>query len=128
VEAEEATLKLIAEIMRSYSQILKAVAEIEEAGRQPFDEILKKLFSPEKLTEMRNRVPPNFYAVFTVALFKLTAAAPKLQNPPSAYHRRKKETFKRDSRNSRNNGKDSRIESIKARYRRQRPCPRCTPP
>jgi hypothetical protein len=32
VEAEEATLKLIAEIMQSYSQILKAVAEIEQAG------------------------------------------------------------------------------------------------
>ena len=81
MEAEEATLKLIAEIMRSYSQILKAVAEIEEAGRQPFDEILKKLFSPEKLTEMRNKVPPNLYAVFAIALFKLTATAPKLQNP-----------------------------------------------
>ena len=81
MEAEEATLKLIAEIMRSYSQILKAVAEIEEAGRQPFDEILKKLFSPEKLTEMRNKVPPNLYAVFAIALFKLTATAPKLQDP-----------------------------------------------
>ena len=80
-EVEETTLKLIVEMMRSYSQILKAVAEIEEAGRQPFDEILKKLFSPEKLAEMRNRVPPNLYAVFAVALFKLTAAAPKLQNP-----------------------------------------------
>jgi len=53
-------LKLIAEMMRSYSQILKAVAEIEE---------------------MRNRAPPNLYAVFAVALFRLTAAAPKLQNP-----------------------------------------------
>ena len=40
-EVEETVLKLIAEMMRSYSQILKAVAEIEEAGRQPFDEMLK---------------------------------------------------------------------------------------
>ncbi|MFZ8809219.1 MAG: hypothetical protein ACO2PN_27900 [Pyrobaculum sp.] len=80
-EVEETALKLIAEMMRSYSQILKAVAEIEEAGGQPFDEMLKKLFSPEKLAEMRNRVPPNLYAVFAVSLFKLTAAAPKLQNP-----------------------------------------------
>jgi hypothetical protein len=31
-EVEETALKLIAEMMRSYSQILKAVAEIEEAG------------------------------------------------------------------------------------------------
>jgi len=38
---------------------------------------------------MRHRAPPNLYAVFAVALFKLTAAAPKLQLP-SAYHRRKK--------------------------------------
>jgi hypothetical protein len=30
---------------------------------------------------MRNIVPPNRYAVFAVALFKLTAAEPKLQNP-----------------------------------------------
>jgi hypothetical protein len=81
VEAEEATLKLIAEIMRSYSQILKAVAEIEEAGGQPFDEVLKKLFSPEKLAEMHNRVPPDLYAEFAASLFKLTAVAPKLQNP-----------------------------------------------
>jgi len=80
-EVEETALKLIVEMTRSYSQILKAVAEIEEAGRQPFDEILKKLFSPEKLAEMRNRVPPNLYAVFAVSLFKLTATAPKLQNP-----------------------------------------------
>ncbi len=80
-EVEETALKLIVEMMRSYSQILKAVAEIEEAGRQPFDELLKKLFSPEKLAEMRNRAPPNLYAVFAVALFRLTAAAPKLQNP-----------------------------------------------
>ena len=81
MEAEEATLKLIAEIMRSYSQILKAVAEIEEAGGQPFDEMLKKLFSPEKLAKMRNRAPPNLYAAFAATLFRLTAAAPKLQNP-----------------------------------------------
>jgi hypothetical protein len=81
VEAEEATLKLIAEIMRSYSQILKAVTEIEEAGGQPFDEVLKKLFSPEKLAEMHNRLPPDLYAEFAAPLFKLTAVAPKLQNP-----------------------------------------------
>jgi hypothetical protein len=31
-EVEETALKLIAEMIRSYSQILKAVAEIEEAG------------------------------------------------------------------------------------------------
>jgi len=49
-EVEETALKLIADSMRSYSQILKAVAEIEEAGGQPFDEVLKKLFSPEKPT------------------------------------------------------------------------------
>jgi hypothetical protein len=67
-------------MMRSFSQILKAVTEIEKAGGQPFED-LKKLFSPEKLAEMRNRVPPNLYAVFAVALFRLTAAAPKLQNP-----------------------------------------------
>jgi hypothetical protein len=127
-EVEETTLKLIVEMMRSYSQILKAVAEIEEAGRQPFDEILKKLFSPEKLAEMRNRVPPNLYAVFAVALFKLTAAAPKLQNPLALSTEEKKETFKRDTRNSRNNGKDSRIEAIRARYRQRYLCPSCTPP
>ena len=77
-EVEETTLKLIAEMMRSFSQILKAVTEIEEAGGQPFDELLKKLSSPEKLAEMRNRLPPDLYAA---SLFKLTAVAPKLQNP-----------------------------------------------
>jgi hypothetical protein len=125
-EVEETTLKLIVEMMRSYSQILKAVAEIEEAGRQPFDEILKKLFSPEKLAEMRNRVPPNLYAVFAVALFKLTAAAPKLQNP-LALSTEEKKKLSNDTR-SRNNGKDSRIEAIRARYRRRCLCPSCTPP
>jgi len=77
VEAEETTLKLIAEMMRSFSQILKAATEIEEAGGQPFDEVLKKLFSPEKLAEMRNRPPPDLYAA---SLFKLASVAPKLQN------------------------------------------------
>ncbi|MFZ8839848.1 MAG: hypothetical protein ACO2PM_13255, partial [Pyrobaculum sp.] len=92
-EVEETALKLIAEMMRSYSQILKAVAEIEEAGGQPFDEMLKKLFSPEKLAEMRNRAPPNLYAVFAVALFRLTAAAPKLQNPLALTTEEKKRNF-----------------------------------
>ena len=80
-EVEETALKLIADSMRSYSQILKAVAEIEEASREPFDEVLKRLFSPEKLAEMRNRLPPDLYAEFAASLFKLTAVAPKLQNP-----------------------------------------------
>jgi hypothetical protein len=66
--------------MRSFSQILKAVTEIEEAGGQPFDEVLKKLFSPEKLAEMRNRLPPDLYAEFAASLFKLASVAPKLQN------------------------------------------------
>lgn len=30
---------------------------------------------------MRNRAAPSLYAVFAVALFRLTAAAPKPQNP-----------------------------------------------
>jgi phosphopantothenate synthetase len=54
-EAEETTLRLIVEMMRSYSQMLKAVAEIEEAGRPPFDEILKNCsaqkISPKCATE-----------------------------------------------------------------------------
>jgi len=79
-EVEETTLKLIAEMMRSFSQILKAMTEIEEAGGQPFDEVLKKLFSPEKLAEMRNRLPPDLYAELAASLFKLTAVVPKLQN------------------------------------------------
>ncbi|NAZ34134.1 MAG: hypothetical protein GU356_07610 [Pyrobaculum sp.] len=79
-EVEETALKLIADSMRSYSQILKAVAEIEEASREPFDEVLKRPFSPEKLAEMRNRPPPDLYAEFAASLFKLTAVAPKLQN------------------------------------------------
>ena len=61
---------------------------------------------------MRNRVPPNLYAVFAVALFRLTATAPKLQNPLALTTEEKKETFKRDTRNSRNNGKNSRIEAM----------------
>jgi len=80
-EVEETALKLIAEMMRSFSQILKAVTEIEEAGGQPFDEVLKRLFSPEKLAEMRNRAPPDLYAEFAASLFKLASVAPKLQNP-----------------------------------------------
>ena len=78
---EETALKLIADSMRSYSQILKAVAEIEEASREPFDEVLKRLFSTEKLAEMRNRLPPDLYAEFAASLFKLASVAPKLQNP-----------------------------------------------
>ena len=126
MEVEETTLKLIAEMMRSFSQILKAVTEIEEAGGQPFDEVLKKLFSPEKLAEMRNRVPPNLYAVFAVSLFKLTAAASKLQNP-LALSTEEKKKLSNDTR-SRNNGKDSCIEAIRARYRWRYLCPSCTPP
>jgi len=80
-EVEETTLKLIADSMRSYSQILRAVAEIEEASREPFDEVLKRLFSPEKLAEMRNRLPPDLYAEFAASLFRLASVAPKLQNP-----------------------------------------------
>jgi len=66
-------------MMRSFSQILKAVTEIEKAGGQPFED-LKKLFSPEKLAQMRNRLPPDLYAEFAASLFKLASVAPKLQN------------------------------------------------
>ena len=78
---EETALKLIADSMRSYSQLLKAVAEIEEASREPFDEVLKRPFSPGKLAEMRNRLPPDLYDEFAASLFKPTEVAPKLQNP-----------------------------------------------
>jgi hypothetical protein len=125
-EVEETASKLIAEMMRSYSQILKAVAEIEEVGGQPFDEMLKKLFSPEKLAEMRNRVPPNLYAIFAVALFRLTAAAPKLQNP-LALSTEEKKKLSNEIRNSRNNGIDSRIEAIRAPNRWRCLRPSCTP-
>ncbi len=127
-EVEETALKLIAEMMRSYSQILKAVAEIEEAGGQPFDEMLKKLFSPEKLAEMRNRVPPKPLCRIRRSSLQAYRSGAETTKPPSAHHRRKKETFKRNTRNSRNNGKDSCIEAIRAPYRWQCPCPRCTPP
>jgi len=112
-ETEETTLKLIADSMRSYSQILKAVAEIEEASREPFDEVLKKLFSPEKLAEMRNRLPPDLYAEFAAPLFKLASVAPKLQNPLALTTEEKKK-FKRNAGNSRNRGKDSHVEAMRA--------------
>jgi hypothetical protein len=89
-EVEETALKLIAEMMRSYSQILKAVAEIEQAGGQPFDEMLKKLFSPEKLAEMRNRVPPKPLRRIRRSSFQADCGGAKTTKPPSAYHRRKK--------------------------------------
>jgi hypothetical protein len=90
---EETTLKLIAEMMRSFSQILKAVTEIEEAGGQPF-EVLKKLFSPEKLAQMRNRAPPDLYARRISLQTRLRSA--KTTKPPSTHHRREKEDFKRN--------------------------------
>jgi len=98
MEVEETTLKLIAEMMRSFSQILKAETEIEEAGGQPFDEALKKLFSPEKLAEMRNTLPPDLYAR-RISLQAHRSSA-KTTKPPSTHHRRE-EDFKRNIRNSR---------------------------
>ncbi len=106
-EVEETTLKLIAEMMRSFSQILKAVTEIEEAGGQPFDEVLKKLFSPEKLAEM----PPDLYAEFAASLFKLASVAPKLQNLQALTTEEKKK-ISNEIRNSRNHGKKSRVEAM----------------
>jgi len=110
-EVEETTLKLIAEMMRSFSQILKAVTEIEEAGGQPFDEVLKELFSPEKLAEMRNSLPPDLYAEFAASLFKLASEAPKLQNLQAHTTEEKKKTSN-EIRNSRNHGKNSRVEAM----------------
>jgi hypothetical protein len=92
-EVEETTLKLIAETMRSFSQILKAVTEIEEAGGQPF-EVLKKLFSPEKLAQMRNTLPPDLYARRISLQTRLRSA--KTTKPTSTHHRREKEDFKRN--------------------------------
>jgi hypothetical protein len=87
---EETTLKLIAEMMRSFSQTLKAVTEIEEADGQPF-EVLKKLFSTEKLAEMRNRLPPQT-STPAASLFKLASEAPKLQNLQALTTEEKKKT------------------------------------
>jgi hypothetical protein len=106
-EVEETTPKLIAETMRSFSQILKAVTEIEEAGGQPFDEVLKKLFSPEKLAEMRNTQTSTPAA----SLFKLASEAPKLQNLQAHTTEEKKKTSN-EIRNSRNHGKNSRVEAM----------------
>jgi len=80
-------------MMRSFSQILKAVTEIEKAGGQPFED-LKKLFSPEKLAEMRNRLPPDLYARRISLQTRLSSA--KTTKPPSTHHRREKEDFKRN--------------------------------
>jgi hypothetical protein len=80
--------------MRSFSQILKAVTEIEEAGGQPFDEVLKKLFSPEKLAQMRNTPPSDLYARRISLQTRLRSA--KTTKPPSTHHRREKEDFKRN--------------------------------
>ena len=60
--------------------LAKRRQKIEEAGGQPFDEVMKKLFSPEKLAEIRSRLPPDLYAEFAASLFKLASVAPKLQN------------------------------------------------
>jgi hypothetical protein len=78
---EETTLKLIADALRSYSQILETMAEIEETAKKTFDEVLKEVFNPDRLAEMRNRLPPDLYAEFAASLFKLASVAPKLQNP-----------------------------------------------
>jgi hypothetical protein len=64
------------------------VAEIEEAGGQPFDEMLKKLFSPEKLAEMRNRLPPDLYARRISLQTRLSSA--KTTKPPNTHHRKEK--------------------------------------
>ncbi|MDT7870179.1 MAG: hypothetical protein RQ839_08385 [Thermoproteus sp.] len=77
---EETTLKLIADALRSYSQILETMAEIEETAKKTFD-VLKEVFNPDRLAEMRNRLPPDLYAEFAASLFKLASVAPKLQNP-----------------------------------------------
>ena len=97
-------------MMRSFSQILKAVTEIEKAGGQPFED-LKKLFSPEKLAEMRNRLPPDLYAEFAASLFKLASVAPKLQNLQALTTEEKKK-ISNEIRNSRNHGKNSRVEAM----------------
>ena len=77
---EETTLKLIADALKSYSQILETMAEIEETAKKTFD-VLKEVFNPDRLAEMRNRLPPDLYAEFAASLFKLASVAPKLQNP-----------------------------------------------
>jgi hypothetical protein len=79
--------------MRSFSQTLKAVTEIEEAGGQPL-EVLKKLFSPEKLAQMRNRQPPDLYARRISLQTRLRSA--KTTKPTSTHHRREKENSKRN--------------------------------
>ena len=77
---EETTLKLIADALKSYSQILETMAEIEETAKKTFD-VLKEVFNPDRLAEMRNRLPPDLYAEFAASLFKLASVPPKLQNP-----------------------------------------------
>jgi hypothetical protein len=61
-----------------FSQILKATTEIKEAGGQPL-EVLKKLFSPQKLAQMRNRLPPDLYA-------RRTNSPQKRQNYKTSKH------------------------------------------
>ena len=66
---------LTAEFVRRWGRWL------EEAVEDPEALWTGDVFSPEKLAEMRDRLPPDLYAEFAASLFKPTEVAPKLQNP-----------------------------------------------
>jgi len=74
-------LKAVVDMLRLYSQILNAVAEIEEASGKKVDELLRELLSPGSLVELGKRLPPDIYGELMSSILRLAVIASTIQNP-----------------------------------------------
>jgi hypothetical protein len=78
---EDKTLEVVADMLEAYARMLMVIAEIEEVTGKRFEEFLKELFKPEKLSELYKRVPADVYGEFMAALMRLVSIASTIQNP-----------------------------------------------
>jgi F0F1-type ATP synthase delta subunit len=74
-------LKALTGMLKTYAQVLSAVAEIEEATGKKFDELLKEVFNPSKLAELHGKLPAEVYGELVAALLKLASISSNVPNP-----------------------------------------------
>jgi hypothetical protein len=82
---DEAVLGIVIDECKLFAQLLNMIADVEERYGRRFDDVLKELLSPARLTELYKRLPPDVYGELIGSLlqfYTVTSQNP-LTLPPS---------------------------------------------
>ena len=86
---DEAVLRIVIDECKLFAQLLNMIAEVEEKYSKKFDDVLKELLSPARLTELYKRLPPDVYGELIGSLLQFYTITS--QNPLTLSPSEKKE-------------------------------------